>query len=479
MNPPIRKLTAVVIVMFLTLMLAVTYIQFFRAPELNADQRNVRTLYREYGTDRGPIIVYGTPIVTSEPYDDELNYLRTYHQPYLYAPITGYFSTSFNSMTGLERAENSVLGGSDSSLLSQRIEDLITGSQPQGGAVSLTIDPLAQEAAYNALNGRRGAVVAIEPSTGKILALVSTPSFDPNTLATRDAASASAQWEAYNSDPNKPLINRAIAGDLYPPGSTFKVITTAAMIEVLGMDETTEVEAPFSYAPPGTTHEIFNSGQVHCGNGSGTTTLLTAFTESCNTTFAIYASEIGGEELQAMAEGFGFNAELSIPLTVTPSQFPAPADEATLAMDAIGQRDIIATPLQMAMVAAAIANDGVLMQPYLVNETLTADLEVLSTTRPRELGEPISAETAQILQTMMVSVVNHGSGSYAALSSTQIAGKTGTAEVAGAQPYSWFIAFDAVDNPQVAVAVVVEEGGYGGPVAGPIAQAVLSAVIDQ
>lgn len=478
MNPPIRKLTAIVVVMFLTLMAAVTYIQFIRAPELNADQRNVRTLYREYGKDRGPIIVAGQPIVTSEPYDDQYNYLRTYHDPQVYAPITGYFSTVFNSMTGLERAENDILGGTSSSLLTQRLEELITGSQPQGGGVSLTIDPAAQAAAWEALDGRRGAVVAIEPDTGRILALVSSPSFDPNLIATRDANQANADWQTYSADPDRPLINRALGGELYAPGSTFKVLTAAAMIESQGLTAESMVDAPYTYTPPQTTHQINNPFETECGDGSGSVTLLTAFSESCNTPFAIGAVEVGAEEMISLAEDFGFNSPLTVPLEVRASRFPVPDDDAALAMDAIGQRDIVASPLQMAMIAAAVANDGTLMTPYLVEQTLTADLDVVSTASPREMSQPMSEETAHVLEELMVGVVTSGSGSSAALASTQIAGKTGTAENEGSA-HAWFIGFDATDDPQVAVAVLVEEGGLGGQVAGPIAQAVLSAVIDR
>lgn len=480
MNPSIRKLTAIIIVMFLTLMAAISYIQFFKAPELNADARNVRTLWREFGTDRGPIIVAGEPVVTSEPFPDEYKFLRTYHQAELYASITGYFSTTFNSMTGLEREENAVLGGSDSSLFSQRIERLITGRQPKGGAVSLTINPQAQKAAWDALGDRRGAVVAIEPSTGKILALVSKPAYNPNSLASRDSNVANDAWNTLNNDPQKPLINRAIGGDLYPPGSVFKIITAAAMIEHLGLNAESVVEAPDSFTPAGTSHEIFNPYKEKCGDGSGHVPFITALTESCNTPFAIGGTKVGAEKMVDMAKAFGFNQELSIPLPVTPSQFPYPEDSAALAMDSFGQRDIETSPLAMAMVASAVANNGVLMKPYLVDQTLTADLGVLSETQPSELSTPISPSTANILRTMMINVVNHGTGVNAGLKNTQIAGKTGTAEIGtGGDAHAWFIGFDAVEHPQVAVAVVVEEGQSGSKVAAPIAQRVFSAVLNR
>ncbi|QJC21143.1 penicillin-binding transpeptidase domain-containing protein [Arcanobacterium buesumense] len=480
MNLAIKKLSAIIIVMFVTLMSAVTYIQFFAAPSLNADARNVRTLWREYGTDRGPIIVAGQPVVTSEAYNDEYKFLRTYHQPELYAAITGYFSTTFNSMTGLEREENSVLGGSDSTLFTQRIEQLITGRQPQGGAVSLTIDPQVQQAAWDALGDQRGAVVAIEPATGKILALVSKPTYDPNLLAARDGASANDSWNNLNNDPRRPLINRALGGDLYPPGSVFKIVTAAAMIENLGLTADSLVDAPASFTPPGTTHEIFNPYKQQCGDGSGQVPFATAVAESCNTPFAIGGTQVGAEKMVAMATAFGFNQDLTVPLAVTPSKFPYPDDTAALAMDSFGQRDVNVSPLQMAMVSAAVANHGTLMKPYLVDQTMTADLGVLSETQPTQFSTPISSTTADILRSMMIGVVNNGTGANAGLSNVQIAGKTGTAEIGSdGEAHAWFIGFDATESPKVALAVLVESGQSGAKVAAPIAKEVFNAVVNR
>ncbi|MDP9800952.1 peptidoglycan glycosyltransferase [Arcanobacterium wilhelmae] len=476
MNPPLRKLTAVVLLMFLTLMAAASYIQFFRAPELNADSRNVRTLYREYGTDRGPIVVAGKPIAGSESVDDPYKFLRTYADGPLYAPITGYFSVVFNAMTALERQQNSVLGGSDDSLLSQRISDLITGKQPSGGGVELTINPAAQKAAWDTLGNRRGAVVAIEPETGRILALVSRPSFDPNLLASHKKATAQDAWKELNADERKPLLNRAIGGDLYAPGSSFKIITAAAMLEN-GATPDGKVAAPDHYTPNGTSVAISNPGEERCGDGSGQVPLRQAFLQSCNTTFAKAGHDLGYEKMNTIADALGFGKSLSIPLQVRPSRFPQPQDLAALAQDSIGQRDIQVSPLQMAMVAAAVANKGVLMKPYLVESTMTSDLATISTTSPSEYSRPFSAQTASALREMMIDVVNKGTGGRAALKSVQVAGKTGTAEIkAGVEPHSWFVGFDATDHPKVAVAAFVENGGDGGYNAGPIAAAVIGAV---
>lgn len=480
MNPPLRKLVAVVVVMFLTLMAAATSLSFFRAESLNNDARNARTLYKEYGVDRGPIIVAGEPITGSEPVNSPYNYQRTYLQPALYAHLTGYFSVTHNSMTGLERAENSILGGSAASLAPQRVEEMFRGANREGGGVALTIDPAVQQAAWDALGDRRGGVVALDPSTGRILAMVSKPSFDPNLIASHDSATSKNAWQTYSDDETQPLLDRAIGDDLYAPGSVFKIITAAAMIENGDLTADSVVEAPYTFSPPGTTHEIYNPLQRECGDGSGNVPLRTAFVESCNTAFALGGLDVGAQAMTDMAEAFGFHRDLSIPLTVRPSRFPEPQDQATLAMASFGQRDVLTSPLQMAMVAAAVANDGVLMTPYLVNQTLTADLGVISTTSPSKFSQPITAETAAVLESMMIDVVNQGTGAYAASSFVQVAGKTGSAEIAaGVQPHAWFAGFDATDNPQVSVGVFIENGGDGGQSAGPVARAVIEAVVNQ
>lgn len=482
MNRPLRHLATIVTLMFVVLMLAATNLQFVQAPSLNADGRNVRTLYREYGTERGPIVVAGTPIVTSTPINDPYKYLRSYAHGPLYAPITGYFSTSFNSMTGLERAENPILGGSDEALAGQRLQELINGRQPQGGGVVLTINPKAQEAAYKALGDQRGAVVAIEPSTGKILALVSTPSFDPNSLATHNRGEADKAWKALNADPTKPLINRAIAGDLYAPGSSFKLVTATAMLES-GLTPESEIPAPTDYVPAGTNHHINNPGERPCGDGSGTATLRHALVQSCNTAFALGGLHVGAAKMMATAEAFGFGKPLSIPLKVTPSQFPKPDSEAALAMDSFGQKDIRVTPIQMAMISAAIANKGILMRPYLVDKVLSADLAEISTTKPEVFSSPMSATTAEQLTSMMIDVVKYGTGRRARIPGIEVAGKTGTAEISRTiRPHAWFTSFAPANNPKVAVAVVVENGGDndgdGGSTAAPIAKKVIEAVLN-
>lgn len=472
MNPPIKKLTIVITLMFVVLMTALTYIHFFQAPSLNADSRNARTIYREYNTDRGDIIVAGSAIASSQPSDDKYKYQRTYANGPLYAALTGYFSVRYDSLTGLERTQNSVLSGSDSSLFAQRIQELITGKQPTGGSVSLTINPAAQTAAAEGLGDQAGAVVAIEPTTGRILALYSSPSFDPNQLASHDPDTANNAWETLNNDSAKPTLNRATGGDLYPPGSTFKIITASAMLES-GLTADSMVDAATEYTLPGSTAVVTNTSGV-CGDGSGKATIRTALVLSCNTTFAAAGVSLGADKLIAQAEAYGFNQPLDIDLPVGSSLFPKPADDAALAMDAFGQKDIQASALQMAMVSAAVANHGILMKPYIVDEILTSDLQTVSRTEPTEFSRPVSRETADQLTSMMEDVAEHTAGSH--VPGVTTAGKTGTAENAG-EPHLWYIAFDVAEESHVAVAVFVQNGGVSPNTAVPIAAKVIEAVM--
>lgn len=481
MNTPLRRLATVVVVMFVALMGMSTWIQFFEAPELNNDPRNVRTLYREFDRDRGPIVVGGKAVASSTPVDDAFGYQRTYPQPELYAHVTGFYSVVFGR-TEIERAMNTELNGSADSLFLSRLQDLVTGRQPKGATVELTIDPAAQQAAWDALGDQRGAVVALDPRTGAILALVSKPSYDPNVLASHDIPAVQAAWDALNADEGKPLANRALRGTTYPPGSTFKVVTAAAALEA-GATPDTAVPAPRELELPQTTSVLRNFGGAACASGD-TTTLADALRVSCNTAFGALGLELGADALREQAEAFGFGEHLDVPMRVEESHFPDDPDAPQTALSAIGQYEVRVTPLQMAMVAAAVANDGVRMQPYLVQTVRNQDLEVVGSTEPTELGRAVSPGTAAALRDMMVSVVADGTGRSARIDGVQVAGKTGTAETADdVPPHAWFTGFAPADDPQVAVAVVVEHGGdmgseaTGGAVAAPVARAVMQAVL--
>jgi peptidoglycan glycosyltransferase len=402
----------------------------------------------------------------------------------LYAHSTGYFSTAFNASTGIERYSNDILGGTAESLLLSRIQDLITGRQPQGGSVELTLDPALQQVAADALEGQRGAIVALDPRPGAILAMYSSPSYDPNSVATHDRAAATAAWDALRADPEKPLENRATGTILYPPGSTFKVLVTAAWLEE---DPT---RGPTSLVPtlaelqlPQSTAIVRNPGRSSCGS-SDTGELVYAFKESCNTTFAQFAMDMGADRLAEVTAAFGFGQELDIPLPVVPSIYPETRSDAETALTGIGQFDVRVSALQMAMVAAAVANDGTLMRPYLVATERDADLEVIGQTDPTVFSQPISAATAEKLTTLMEAVVASGTGTPAQVSGVTVAGKTGTAETGNEQDqHAWMIAFAPAESPQIAVAVLLENGGrdgsaaYGGSSAGPIVRRLVQAAV--
>lgn len=484
MNNPLRRLGTVLALMLVALMVSTTTIQFFQAPTLNADSRNARSIYREYGRDRGPIVVAGEAVAWSQPVDDVFNFQRVYSPGTLYSHVTGYFSTTFNASTGIERYSNDVLGGTADSLLLSRIQDLFTGRQPQGGSVELTVVPALQQRAAELLGDQRGAVVALDPQTGAILAMYSSPSFDPNTVATHDRAAAQAAWDALLADPSRPLDNRATGAILYPPGSTMKVLTAAAWLEQdQARNANSSVLTSASIQLPQSTHVVYNPAKSSCGP-TDDGPLIYAFKESCNTTFVQMAMDVGAQEMNAMASQFGFGRDLEIPLQVTPSVYPATASDAEVGLTGIGQFDVRVSPLQMAMVAAAVANDGVLMKPYLVQTERDADLDVIGETAPTEFSRPISAQTAATLTEMMLAVVQDGTGTPAQVSGVAVAGKTGTAETGNDQPqHAWMIAFAPAEAPRIALAVLLENGGddgpgaYGGSSAGPIVAEMIAAAL--
>lgn len=489
MNIPLRRVAVVMLAMFLVLMGAASWIQYFRAPDLNTDPRNVRTLYREHGNNRGPIVVGGEAVAVSTPVDDAFGYQRAYTNGPLYAPVTGFYSV-VNGRTKIELRANEYLNGTSDSLWWSRLQNLISGEDPQGSSVELTIDPVVQQAAWDALGDQRGAVVALDPTTGAILAMVSKPSYDPNALASHVSADASAAYQALVADESDPLFNRAIEGDTYPPGSTFKLVTTAAALEAGSLTPESEIAAPDELPLPQSSSVLRNFGGASC-SGTGTTTLADALRVSCNTAYGQLGIDLGAQAISDQAVEFGFDTDLTIPLRVEPSRFPTesdgePLDGATTALSAIGQASVRVTPLQVAMVSAAIANGGELMTPYLIQQVRTPDLSVAFEADPSVFSTPISATTAEQMRDMMLGVVQSGTGTAAQISGVQVAGKTGTAETTSdVPPHAWFTGFAPADDPQVVVAVVIENGGNlgseatGGRAAAPVARAVMEAVINQ
>jgi peptidoglycan glycosyltransferase len=475
-NAPLRRVAISVLVLFTLLIVNVNYIQVVRSDELRNDPGNTRVLSEEYDRERGSIVVAGTEIATSVGADDPLTYLPQYPQGELYAPVTGYYSLVYgNAQT--ERAMNEFLAGNDARLFARRIADLFTGRDPSGGDVVLTLDPAVQEAAMAGLEGVTGAVVALDPSTGAVLGMASTPTYDPNLLSSHDPAGIRDYWGKLNEADRDPRLNRAI-GDNYPPGSVFKVVVSAAALAGGEYTPDTVIPAPDTLTLPGTNTELENYGGSRCSS-TGEQTLIDALTISCNTAFAQLGIDLGEDRVREMAEAFGMDGEKrEIPLTVQPSTMGDPENDAQLGVSSIGQQDVVVTPLQAAMIAAAVANDGTLMQPYLVDQLRAPDLSVLDETDPEELSQPVTPEVAGELTEMMESVVANGSGRGARIPGVSVAGKTGTAENAGPD-HNWFIGFAPADDPKIAVAVFVANGGgTGGDVSAPIARQVMQAHLD-
>ncbi len=479
MNDAIRRVSTVAIVLLLALMVAATNIQVREAPSLNADGRNVRSIYREFGVSRGPIIVDGKSVVSSVPSDDAFGYQRTYTDGPLFSHVTGYFSIVFGR-DGIERAENEVLNGTADSFFLRRMQDLVTGHQQRGGSVELTLSRKLQEVATEALGDQRGAVVALDVRTGAVLAMVSTPTYDPARLAKHSSSKVNDAYQELLADDSHPLRNRATSS-VYPPGSTFKVLTAAAALESGAYQADTVIPAPDTFTLPQSTSVLQNFGGSRC-SPAGEQTLADALRISCNTAFAMLGDEVGQEQLRETAEAFGFNERSSVPIPVAASRIPADLTAPELALSSIGQMDIAATPLQMASVAQAIANGGDRLEPYLVERVRDANLDVVSEADPSSAGRAVSGTTARALTEMMVGVVESGSGTAARIPGVGVAGKTGTAQTTkDAAPHAWFMGFAPADSPQIAVAVLVENGGSmgseatGGAVAAPIARKVLEA----
>lgn len=482
MNKPLRRVALACLVLFGMLLLNANVQQFVLAEERRSDPKNRRVLLAEYSRQRGPILVGGQEIAFSTPTDDELRYLRNYANGPLFAPVTGFYSYIFGA-EGIERTEREVLAGTDDRLFVSQIGDLLTGEQGGGGSVLLTLNAAAQQAAWDGLQGQKGAVVAINPQTGAILAMASNPSYDPTVLSTHDGVSIQENWDLLNADPEKPMLNRALR-ETYPPGSTFKIITAAAALATGDYDpDDTEIAAPDVLDLPLTDATLPNQGGAACSSDE-LISLRDALRISCNTAFGQLGMDLGAEALLDQAERFGFNSTFDVPMTSAESVFPAELNPPQTAQSAIGQFDVRATPLQMAMMIGAIANDGVVMQPYLVQEVRAPDLEPIDTAQPEELSEAVSSQVAEQLKSMLVTVVEDGTGRNAQIDGVTVGGKTGTAQTSPDRPpYAWFVAFAPAENPTVAVAVLIEEANVapddisGGRLAAPIAKSVMEAVL--
>jgi peptidoglycan glycosyltransferase len=478
MNRPTRRLATAVMLGFGLVVLMTSWVQVLAADTYRLDARNARFNLAQSGKERGLIVAAdGMVLARSDPDAQTTgSYLRAYPAGPPFAHVVGYSSLLFGEYA-LERSYSSELRSRRDLTISDLIS-VILGRDLRPLNLQLTIDAALQEAAFAALDGQAGAVVAIEPATGNVLALVSYPSFEPATLLGTDAAD---RWQALLDDPARPLADRATR-ELYPPGSTFKAIVAGAAIENGIANPETSFPDPDEFQLPGSEATVSNFDGGVCNDGSSVT-LARAFIRSCNTIFANLAIQVGATGIGEMAVNFGFNDEIPFAWETAVSAFPTRQltdDQAALGQSGIGERDVRVTPLQMALVAAGIANGGEVIVPQLVARVFDADGEDVETAQPTPEGVAMSAATAEILTQLMERVVTSGTGRQAAVPGIRVAGKTGTASGPGGQPHAWFIGFAPVENPAIAVAVLVEAGGEagetasGGTVAAPIAAQVLA-----
>ncbi|MEU6811296.1 penicillin-binding transpeptidase domain-containing protein [Streptomyces sp. NPDC046831] len=479
----IRHATAFCLLLLVALLVHTAWLQVVQAPAYGANPANRRPTIARYAQPRGQILAGGLPVTGSRDTREQLRYERTYTDGPLYAPVTGFASQRYGT-TFLEDTEDEVLSGAHPMLSAFRLFDGLTRARPPGGDVVTTIDPAAQRAAFEGLGGRKGAVAAIEPATGRVLALVSTPSYDPAELSGNGPAVVAA-WDRLNRDPEQPMLNRAVR-QTYPPGSTFKVVTAAAALDTgVVTDVDAPTRSPDPYTLPGTTTRLANEADG-CENAS----LRHAFEWSCNTVFAKLAVDVGVHDMRRTAQRFGFNDKgLAIPFPVAPSTFDSRVDRAQLALSSIGQYNTRATPLQMAMVAAAVAEDGQVRTPYLVERTTRSGGGTVSTAGSPPARQVMRPATAVRLRELMTDVVDEGTGMNAAIPGAVVGGKTGTAQHGvgnSGTPYAWFVSWAQGEedmDPRVAVAVVVEDASArrgdisGGGTAAPIARAVMAAVL--
>jgi peptidoglycan glycosyltransferase len=462
MNRSLRRLFLFFTLLFVALLVQLTYVQVWAAPKLKVNAANTRAIEEEMKVERGAIVsADGVELAVNRK--DGQYFLREYPQGGLTSPWLGYNSLRYGR-AGVERVYNEELSGQAGILGITSYWDQILGKPHRGADLKLTMNMAVQRAASEALGDRKGAVVALDPRTGAVLAMVSYPRYDPNEI--------DVLWKDINSDPDKPLLNRAIQG-LYPPGSVFKIIVAGAALQTGAVTPQTRFNDSGTVTAGG--FVVRNYG----GNVYGEHDFTEAFARSINTTFAKVGVEMGAGPLAGYAADFGFGKAPPWPLGGVKSFFPDAGgmDKAYVAQASFGQGEVVSTPLLMALAAAAVANGGKIMKPYLVSQVLDYHQNMLRETKPQVWLQPLSSQTAAAVRDLMVQVVKNGTGTAAAIGGVQVAGKTGTAEVANGEPHAWFAAFAPAENPQIVVAVLVENAGTGGSVAAPIARQVISAAL--
>lgn len=469
MNKSIRGVAVFIGVMFLALLVNVTAGYWIRSDELNEDARNTRVRDEQFGGPRGPILAANTPIVQSvETGTLPYAYQREYLDGPLYAPFTGYYSYIYGR-SGLEARFNAELAGTADSQFMQRILDTLAGSTPSGAQLLTTIQPKLQQAAWDALGGQEGGAIAIDYQTGAVLAWVSTPSYDVAELASLDFPATQEAWEQFTADGSTVMNDRATQ-EINAPGSTFKLVVAAAAL-ANGYTAGSVIDTPAALPLPESTHQLTNLAA--CGNT--TKTLDQALTLSCNTTFANIGMALGQDIVDAQAQAFGFGSSLGDGFSSAASVFPTGMSQAELAMASIGQFDVATTPLQMAVVAGAIANGGTVMEPYIVQEIRDSNESVLSTYEPVVFNQAMTEANAATLAELMTHVVQSGTGTAAQIPGFTVGGKTGTAETTvGGGDHSWFAGYIAEKHVAVAVYLAHETTTTATPIARAMMEAASS-----
>jgi len=478
-NRQVRRVGLTVVACFVALFLQLNWLQVIDAHSLADNPRNVRAVVRDYSQPRGSILTSdGVVVARSEPVNDEFERLRTYPTGPLFAHVSGFFSFTLGA-SAVEDAYNSDLSGRNLNRQLHNLGDWLIGKEQTGDAV-LSLSNVAQEAARDALGDRKGSVVVLDPSTGEIVALWSYPAYDPGPLAAHSSKAVQQAFDGYTHDPANPMLARAYR-ERYPPGSTFKVVTASTAIETGTATPQTRYPVLRFLALPQSDKQLHNFGNSACGG-----TLADSFRQSCNTTFGQVGLDLGEKLVDGM-KAFGITEDVPFDLPAARSGGPAPGtfahNKPSFANAAIGQGDVAVTPLQMATVAGAIANGGVLMAPHVVREIRDADGRVIRRIGPDEWKRAVSPTTAAAVTQLMIDVVKRGTGTAAAVPGFTVAGKTGTAEAPGGPPHAWFIGFAPAEAPRFAIAVIVERGGdlgdeaTGGRVAAPVAGKVLAKLL--
>jgi penicillin-binding protein A len=493
-NAPLRRVGVVILVLFALLFVNLNWVQAYKSDAYRTSKYNGRVQLTEYQQQRGAILdARGNVIASSKATSDSLKYQRVYPQGAMFEPIIGYRPVNLGA-TGVEKSEEEFLNGTST----DRLQDLFFTSTSAGDIVTTTLIKSVQQVAYNDLinngpNGNVGAAVALDPTSGEILALVSTPSFNPNPLASHNTNSALSTYTKLNSQSPNPLLNRATQ-ETYPPGSTFKVIMSALALSTGSYTPQTTVPAGPAYTPlPGSSFTMTNDDAGTCPDAE--ITLIDALTVSCNTAYGQLGVALGSKAIIQEAKAFGFG-DNSLTLagsgknaigvaaseTGVMTQPNGTDDPNYVAQSSIGQHDVRMTCMEGALIAATVANNGIQKRPYLISKIQNPDLTTNYLAQPTDNATPITPVVAQELQTMMKSVVDNGTGTGAQISGYYVGGKTGTAQnIKGAENHRWFIGFAMKDgHPIAAVAVLLVNAGnlgkQGAPkIAGDILKAAIAA----